>query len=69
MAIKSKELCQRTRLLDGVVTYHVVSEDGKLTEISKSRFRDYESSSFRMDTFYGKSDKLFSRSFKTVYFY
>lgn len=68
MARKPVELCRRTRVNDGQVTYHVVNKEGKLVQILESRFRDYESESTRTDTIYSKNDKLFTRQFKTVYF-
>jgi hypothetical protein len=68
MARKPVELCVRTRLNDGQVTFHVVSKDGKLMQVMESRFRDYEGDATRTDTIYSKNDKLFKRNFKTVYF-
>lgn len=68
MALKSKELCRRIRVSDGDVTYHVVTNDGTLMQVSEPTYKDYEASAFRSDTFYSKNDRQFQRAFKTVYF-
>ncbi|MDX9668738.1 hypothetical protein [Pseudomonas sp. P8_250] len=69
MARKPIELCTRTRLIDGQVTYHTVSQDGKLMQVLEMRFRDYEADAVRTDTLYSKNDKLFRRDYKTVHFH
>lgn len=69
MTFKSKELCRRVRVSDGAVTFHVVTESGKIMQVAESTFRDYEARAFRTDCFYGRSDKRFSWAFKHVYFY
>lgn len=70
MALKSKELCRRSRVSDGKVTYHVTGKDGEtLLEVAESTYREFEASAYRADTFYSKNDKQFQRAFKTVYFY
>jgi hypothetical protein len=69
VAIKSKEICRRVRVLDGAVTFHVVTNEGKLTQVAESTFRDYEARAFRTDCLHGRNDKQFQRAFKTVYFY
>lgn len=69
MARKLLELCTRTRLIDGAVTFHVVAEDGQLMQVTEARFRDYEGVASRTDTLYSKNDKLFRRAFKTVHFH
>lgn len=68
MALKSKELCRRIRVRDGDVTYHVVSKDGTLMQVSEPTFKDYEASAIRTDTLFSKNDSQFQRAFKTVYF-
>ena len=68
MAFKSKELCRRIRISDGAVTFHVVTAEGKLTQVAESTFRDYEARAFRTNCFHGRNDKQFQRAFKSVYF-
>lgn len=68
MAAKLKELCRRIRKADGETTYHVVSPEGKLREVSQSVYRDYEARATRTDTMYTTSDSRFYRHYKTVYY-
>ncbi|MNC53160.1 hypothetical protein D3C75_1025480 [compost metagenome] len=67
MSLKLKELCRRTRLLDGNVTYHYVGEDGrKLVQISRDSFEYFECLAVRTECLYSQSNKLFRRDYKTV---
>lgn len=68
MATKIKELCKRTRVSDGAVSYHVVSDSGKMREISEATFRDFECRATRTDTFYGRSNQQYQWQYKTVHY-
>jgi hypothetical protein len=63
-----RELCRRTRLADGNVTYHMVSlQDGRtLIQISESSYREYEALARQTSCLYSRNDKRFTRHFKTV---
>lgn len=67
MALKSKELCRRTRERDGAVTFHVVDGAGKLQEVSAKLFREYECSAYRTDTMYSTTKRGYRRDYKTIY--
>ena len=67
MTLKLKEMCRRTRLADGVVTFHHVNaESGKLMQISETTYRDFEARAVRTDTLYSRNDTLFQRDYMTV---
>lgn len=68
MVLKSKELCRRIRKADGETTYHVVSPEGKLRQVSESGYQDYEARATRTDALYTTSDSRFTRHYKTVYY-
>jgi len=66
MAIR--EVCRRTRVIDGHVTYSYVNEDGRLVAVSEKQYREWECRANRTDCLYSRNDKLFRRNFKTLHF-
>lgn len=67
--LTNRELCQRTCLTSGAVTFHTVElgkHDYVLREITEALYRQYEAMACTTDSFYSKTDKLFLRQYKTV---
>lgn len=63
-----REVCRRTRIIDGHVTYSYVNEAGRLVAVSEKQYREWEARAVHSDCMYSRNDKLFRRNFKTLRF-